>query len=66
MANATDTREKYLRRWGALKTERQSWITHWDEISTYLLPRSGRYFTQDRNKGNRRHNNIYDNTASRA
>lgn len=36
------------------------------EVSTYLLPRSGRYFRQDRNKGNRRFNNIYDNTASRA
>lgn len=55
-----------LRRWQALKTERASWIEHWGEISSYLLPRSGRYFAQDRNKGQRRHNNIYDNTATRA
>lgn len=64
--NYTETRNRMLRRWSALKTERSSWMTHWQEISTYLLPRSGRFFRQDRDKGNRRHNNIYDNTASRA
>ncbi|MHB1368643.1 MAG: portal protein [Pseudomonadaceae bacterium] len=55
-----------LRRWQALKTERSSWIEHWGEISSYLLPRSGRFFTQDRNKGQRRYNSIYDNTGTRA
>ena len=55
-----------LRRWGALKTERSSWVEHWGEISGYLLPRSGRFFTQDRNKGQRRYNNIYDNTGTRS
>lgn len=59
-------RTDLLRRLQALKTERSSWIEHWQEISTYLLPRSGRYFVQDRNKGQRRHNNIYDNTGTRA
>lgn len=66
MADVVETRNRLLRRWGALKTERASWISHWQEISTYLLPRSGRFFRTDRDKGNRRHNNIYDNTASRA
>jgi len=31
-----------------------------------LLPRNVRYFEQDRNKGHRRHNSIYDNTGTRA
>ena len=66
----TDTgspkRDKLLARWSALQTERSSWITHWQEISDYLLPRSGRFFTSDRNKGERRHNNIYDSTGTRA
>jgi hypothetical protein len=66
MPNATETRELYLRRWSEFKTERASWISHWQEISTYLLPRSGRFFKQDRNRGERKHNSIYDNTASRA
>jgi hypothetical protein len=57
---------KYRTRWGALKTERASWFSHWKEISDYLLPRSGRYFVQDRNRGYRRHNAIYDSTATRA
>lgn len=59
-------RTEFLKRWGWLKTERSSWMTHWQEISTRLLPRAGRFFVQDRNKGDRRHNNIYDSTATRS
>jgi hypothetical protein len=60
------TRDKLFTRWGMLKSERASWLAHWQEITTYLLPRNGRYFRQDRDKGWRRHNNIYDNTGTRA
>lgn len=59
-------RDKLFTRWGQLKAERASWWAHWQEITTYLLPRNGRYFRQDRDKGWRRHNNIYDNTGTRA
>jgi hypothetical protein len=59
-------RDKLFTRWGQLKSERATWWAHWQEISTYLLPRSGRFFVQDRDKGYRRHNNIYDNTGTRA
>lgn len=59
-------RNKIYTRWGALKTERSSWMPHWKEISDFLLPRSGRYFVQDRDRGQRRHNNIYDSTGTRA
>ncbi|MDR2219734.1 MAG: hypothetical protein LBE24_04045 [Methylobacillus sp.] len=55
-----------LKRWVALKSERSSWIYHWKEISDNLLPRSGRFFIQDRDRGNRRHNNIQDSTGTRA
>jgi hypothetical protein len=61
-----EKRDKYLARWSALKSERSSWISHWEEISDYLLPRSGRFFVTDRNRGERRHNNIYDSTGTRA
>ena len=60
------TRDKLFTRWGHLKTERATWWAHWQEITNFLLPRSGRYFVQDRDKGWRRHNNIYDNTGTRA
>ena len=64
--NFTTTRQKLFARWGQLKTERASWWGHWQEISTYVLPWGGRYFRQDRNKGIRRNNQIYDNTGMRA
>ena len=59
-------RQQLLTRWGHLRSERATWWSHWQEITTYLLPRNGRYFEQDRNKGHRRHNSIYDNTGTRA
>lgn len=53
-------------RWESLKKERASWIPHYQEISKNLLPRSGRFLLEDRNKGDKRHNNIYDSTGTRA
>jgi hypothetical protein len=61
-----EMRERTFARWGQLKIERATWIGHWQEITTYLLPRQGRYFVQDRNRGGRRHNSIFDNTGTRA
>lgn len=65
MANQSE-REKLQLRLNALKNERSSWLTHWQDISTFLLPRSGRFFVQDRNKGGSRTNNIYDSTGTKA
>lgn len=59
-------REKLMARWGQLKSERATWWSHWKELSDYLMPRLGRYFVQDRNRGNKRHNTIYDNTGTKA
>lgn len=59
-------RKLLLSRWGQLCNERESWMAHWKEISDYLLPRSGRFFVDDRNRGDKRHNNIYDSTGTRA
>lgn len=53
-------------RLAGLRAERASWVPHWQEISDNILPRSGRFFTSDRNKGDRRHNKILDNTGTRA
>lgn len=62
----SDRRDKLHTRWGQLQTERASWWAHWKEISDYLMPRSGRFFVQDRNRGTKRHNQIYDSTGTRA
>ena len=63
---AISQKQQVITRLGQLKAERASWLAHWQEISTYLLPRAGRYFVQDRNRGGKRHNAIYDNTGTRA
>lgn len=57
---------KLKRRWTALTNERSGWITHWQEISQVTLPRNGRFMLSDRNLGARRHNRIYDSTATRS
>lgn len=57
---------KYNTRLGAMKSEFATWRPHLMDISTHLLPRNGRFFLQDRNRGDRRHNAIYDNTGTRA
>ncbi len=56
-------RQRLLSRKAALWNERSSWISHWRDISDYQQPRAGRYFVTDRNKGDKRANNIHDNTA---
>lgn len=65
MAERT-VRQQLLSRWGQLRDERESWMAHWQEISDFLLPRSGRFFVDDRNRGGKRHNTIYDSTGTRA
>jgi len=62
----SELRTKLLTRWGALKTERASWMAHWMDLSKYILPMNGRFFRSDRNRGYKRNNLIYDNTATEA
>ena len=61
-----DKRMVKLARAKSLRQERATWIPRYREISEFLLPFSGRYFTQDRNKGNKSFNSIYDSSATRA
>lgn len=46
-----------------LKQERASWMAHWREISEYQQPRAGRFVITDHNRGEKRHQSIYDRTA---
>lgn len=59
-------RDRIDQRWAALKRERSSWVAHWQDISEHLLPRSGRFLDARPNRGERRHNNIYDSTGTQA
>ena len=53
-------------RWESLKRERSSWMSHWQEISEVLTPRTGRFLATDNNRGDKRHRAILDNTGTRA
>lgn len=64
--NFTTMRQKLLTRWGQLTNERSTWWTQWQDISNYILPWGGRFFRQDRDKGQKRGNQIYDNTGIHA
>ena len=64
MADVSQTRTNLLRRWTGLESERASWIGQWAEISRYLLPYNGRYFLEDRDRGTKKFNQIYDNTGT--
>lgn len=63
MADLTK-KQRYQLRKSALVNERTTWINRYQDITRFLLPYSGRYFTTDRNKGDRAFNNIYDETAT--
>ena len=60
--------QQYRLRKNALFLERESWLDQYREISRYLLPRTGRFLVNDgkQNKGDKRHNDIYDSTGTKA
>lgn len=51
---------------GQCEAERASFIAHWRELNDYILPRRGRFWVTDVNKGDRRSKNILDSTATLA
>lgn len=63
LVDTTESRKRYLRRWAALKNERSSWLSHWQEISDYIAPRRGRFLVTDGNKGRKRNTKIIDSTG---
>ncbi len=49
-----------------LRSERESFIPHWRDLSDYVMPRRARYTIAERNKGDRRNKKIIDSTATLA
>ena len=66
MPSLQDDRKQLLQRVASMELERSSWQAHWAELSRFVLPRSGRFVSSDRNKGTRKHNAIHDSAATRA
>lgn len=61
----TTPRQRYLRRWAALKDERATWLDHWRDLSDQINPRRSRFLASDRNKS-RRNDKIINSTPRRA
>lgn len=47
-----------------LEAERSSFVSHWRDLSDFILPRRTRFFLSDANKGDRRSQKIIDSTAT--
>ena len=54
-----------IERYKTLKAQRVTWEDHWQEIADYFLPRKSN-ITFKRTKGDNRHDQIYDGTATHA
>ncbi len=59
-------RKQYLQRWTALKNERASWLTHWQELAEHIHPRRIRTQRTERNRGDKKHSKIINSTATRS
>ncbi len=59
-------RDHYQQLLTSLKSERSSFDTHWQDIGQYILPRRTRFFSSDRNRGDKRYQSILDSTARAA
>ncbi len=58
-------RERYELLRGAMWSDRQGggWDAHWQELSDYYFPRRSRFYTGDRNRGDKRNQKIIDSTG---
>lgn len=59
-------RQKFERLRHQLQIERESFKNQWRDNNNYILPRRGRFFLTDANKGDRRNLKIIDSTATLA
>lgn len=72
MAGITNYRDPSTRRTrydalrGELWTERSSFDAHWQELGNFLMPRRTRFWAGDRNRGDKRNQNIIDSTGRMA
>lgn len=62
---ALSLRSKVERRWAQLISERdgKGWLSHWRELSDYILPRKGQFLISDHNRGTKFNQNIFDSTG---
>ena len=56
-------RTQFERLRGQLLVERSTFLSHWEQLARYTKPRRTRFFTTDRDRGNRRNHSIIDSTG---
>lgn len=61
-----EIRDHYNKRLNSLKNERESFLPHYRELAEFVRPRRGRFFVEDRNKGDKRYQSIINSRATRA
>jgi hypothetical protein len=61
--DAADKRTRYEQLFSALKTERSTFDAHWRDLGDYLMPRRTRFWSGDRNKGDKRNQHIINSTG---
>ena len=61
----TDLAKKLLSRFDRLKTQRQNWESHWQEVADYMQPRKADV-TKTRSKGDKRTELIFDSSPMQA
>lgn len=49
-----------------VRAERESYIPHWMDINKFVRPRSAKFFIEKGNRGDKRNQNIINNTATMA
>ena len=61
----TDLTKKLLKRFDRLKSNRQNWESHWQEVADYMQPRKADV-TKSRSKGDKRTELIFDSSPLQA
>ena len=65
MANIEPKAKKVIETYDTLKSQRANWEHHWQDVADYMLPRKAD-ITIKRTRGDKRHEQIYDGTATHA
>lgn len=66
MSESYSVRQKLELLRAQLDNERSTFKAHWRDLSDYIRPRRARFFTSDRNKGDKRNQKIIDPTGTMA
>jgi len=61
----TDLTKSLLKRFDRLKSQRQNWEAHWQEVADYMMPRKADV-TKSRSKGDKRTELIFDSSPLQA